>query len=72
MNKVELVEIVRELVRLKVKYYKLLGASEDVVVDTVIFDIYNDITNYMTDEVAEYIVDMTELDMLHMMVDKDC
>ena len=64
--------IVKKLVRNKVEYYKILGAYEVVEVDTVIQDIYNDITNYMEDEIADYIVSMTELDLLHMMVDKDC
>lgn len=72
MNKVELVEIVKKLVRNKVEYYKILGAYEVVEVDEVIQDIYNDLVEYMEDEIADYIANLIEFDILHMMASRDC
>ena len=65
MSKEQLIEIIQELIRTKVHYYRTLGA-EEVIIDAIVFDVYNDLIEYLEYEMNTYLPDITEFELLEM------
>lgn len=71
MSKEQLIEIIQELTRTKVHYYRTLRA-EEVIIDTIVFDIYNDLMDYMEYEMNTYLPNITEFELLEMITGGMC
>lgn len=71
MSKEQLIEIIQELIRTKVHYYRTLGA-EEIIIDTIVYDVYNDLIEYLGDEMNTYFPDITEFELLEMITGGVC
>lgn len=71
MSKEQLIEIIQELIRIKVHYYRTLGA-EEVIIDTIVFDVYNDLIEYLEYEMNTYLPNITEFELLEMITGGVC
>lgn len=71
MSKEQLIEIIQELTRTKVHYYRTLRA-EEVIIDTIVSDIYNDLIEHMEYEMNTYLPDITEFELLEMITGGVC
>lgn len=71
MSKEQLIEIIQELIRIKVHYYRTLRA-EEVIIDTIVFDVYNDLIEYLEYEMNTYLPNITEFELLEMITGGMC
>lgn len=67
----QLMEVINELIRIKLLYYKTLK-TEEVIIDNIVYDVYLDLRNYMENEMDTYLPNITEYELLNMIVGGMC
>lgn len=62
MSKEQLMEIIQELIRIKVHYYRVLG-MEEIIIDLVVNDVYNDLTELLEEDMDRHFPNITEYEL---------
>ena len=67
MSKQEFIDLIKKLIINKIEYNRVLGKKE-VIIDEMITDVYNDLMEYMYEEMDKYFVDYNENDLLNFLI----
>ena len=70
MTKEFLIETIRNLINIKIKYYRLLNV-EEIIIDEVVSEVYYDIMEHMEEDMDEHFPFMNEYDLLNLLVGDD-
>ena len=69
MSKQEFIDLIKELIINNIEYSRVLGKKE-VIIDEIITDVYNDLMEYMYEEMDKYFVDYNENDLLAFLINE--
>lgn len=67
MSKETLLDLIQELIRIKIHYYRTLG-MEEIIIDLVVNDVYCDLTELLEEEMDTHLPNITEYELLEMVI----